>query len=545
MTEHPLNRRLDDGEPTWVRSRVTSSELRFLLTCAARRPVLFLACRERLTTDLFDPAEAEAVLFWRALTAVADSPGLPSVPAQAADLVAVQAHREAASDPHQAYYRPGVLSALYGPQGWIAQAFLTPEPGPEFETYAFDILRRLLEERLVADPLFRALATIGPGETVASSIQLFREYERRAAQISGVGADPGFDPVVGADYRLPAPNIFPTGLSWLDQVMGGGHAPGEAYLVLGPTSGGKTCFLVQLAVEGARIQAAAAAGTGRRRAWVYFAYEPRRDEMRSRILAYGARVSSLHTLLATNPADRELSTSDRLKDYEREPIVNPGPFPVGERERVDALNRELAGGWLRVVDYSAKVESHGTGGVPEIARYCQSLVATGTEVAGVVIDYAGLVVSRYRRSQMRMRPSDDYEMLATFGDEIRNQVAIPFNCPVWAAHQFGGDVGTLAPGARLNLSQGRGGRNLGDNVDFAFGIGNRDKKSKLTAFWVLKTRRFEHDGSPVITRFDSRFGAFLAPDGDYCVDPYTREIVERRLSDDFVFGDAPAPPPGL
>lgn len=525
--------------------RTTAAELRGLLCTAVRRPALFQLCCEHVTPDLFDETEAAALLFWKSVQEVLRHQHLPADPLQAAQVLHAQVTREAATDAAGTVYTPAVVRAVLDRDGWLYEAFACAPPGDEKVEWASRVLRGFLYERMVGDPMRFGLAALAPTATLADPAALLEKFQKQAAKIAGVGVDPAVDAVPGLDFKPKPPQIFPTGVAGLDEAMGGGQAGKECYLILGPTMGGKSALATQIFVEGGRFQAAKALLAGGpaapKKPWLYFSYELTKDQMHERVAAYGARVSR-NTLSASRPEDQEYSTAAKIKDYEREAIVNPCQPYTGESERMLALARELSGGWLYIVDYSGEVRGRGIGGVPELARDCEEKANKQGGIAGVVVDYAGLAVSRLRQSNSKMRPSDDYELMATFVDEVRNRVSIPFDCPAWVLHQFHGDVVSMSPGARLHLNQGRGGRNLGDNSDFAFGIGNIDRKTNMVALWMLKHRRVAWDGKPIVCQFDGRFGTFLRPAGQWDVDPYTRQIVNRADADALAWGDMPEAP---
>lgn len=310
-----------------------------------------------------------------------------------------------------------------------------------------------------------------------------------------------------------------------------------------------TALAVQVAIEGATLQAAVAAEAGPEVAghWYYFTWELNRQQMQERVYSYGARVSRT-TLNQQDPRTRKpvfSSAADptSLKPYEHEPYVNsPGNPLMGERERIVALRRRLAGPHSRlvIVDYSGEVPGQGLGGVEEVAAYLRREEARGRRVAGVVLDYAGLAVSRLI-GHRKLRPEAEYPLLNGFGDAVRNQVAIPFNCPAWVLHQFHGDATKRAAGARMHHSEARGARNFADNADFALGIAPYNKLTGMTTVNVSKHRRTPGREDGAIVRFDGRFGAFLSPERDYVIDPISRQIVPKDFLDVLPTGPAPSP----
>jgi len=533
--------------PSADSARVTPAEVNLMVACAVRSTAVAEACRQRLSPDLFMPGrEATAALLWSTFLSTTEAKGIPADPNHAFALMTAQVQREYASRPD--LYSDNAVQELCDPQyGLLRHVFFSPAPPKETEDAVVDILVRFLTERLMADPLRMAIEGVSIDRTITDPTKLVAQIEAAADAVNAVRVDPGSDGVAGIDFTPPSTGIFTTGMPWLDEIMGGGQAPGECYLVMGPTGGGKTPFVTQIAVQGARYQAALSQKSGGKKRWMYFTYELTRNQMLERFYSFGAMISR-DTFNVPDGSQVAYTSSaangTSLHPYELEKIVNPSDVKLGEKERAQAYVKELSGSgpgdsWLRLVDYSGNVPGYGTGGVPEMVSYCRRMKSQGADVAGVVIDYAGLVVSRYRQKNVRMKPSDDYELLATFMDEVRTTISIPFACPVWVLHQFHGDVTGMSPGARLSLNQGRGGRNMGDNADFAFGLGNCDKEKQLLAFWMFKHRRVKWDGRPVVAKFDGRFGYFARPDGSWKVDPYTKEFVESGFGGGGLSGVVP------
>lgn len=524
-------------------ARMTPHEVAFLLATSARLPAVMMSARHRLTPTLFDRDEARFVLIWRAVTAAADANGgvLPHDAMVSRELVALHAAREVASDANRLYYTPTTEQAVLGDGGLIDEVFALPI-SQEVEAQGMSLLVRFLNERMVADPVRRALTGLSAAETIADPSSLAAAIERHAQEIVGLDTDPGSAAVVEAtDFRPPGPKITSTKLPWLDRVMEGGHAEKEVNIILGLTSGGKSSLAVQIAVEGAELQAVRAVEAGPTTAghWYYFTWELTADQLRERIYAYGAKIH--HETFAKHRAFSTAAKPDTLNAYEYDPVVNaPGNAVRGERERIAELTARLSGvnSRLQIVDYSGERRGHGTGGVEEVALYLRREAARGRRPVGVVLDYAGLAINRYIGAQ-KLKPDAEYSLLAGFGDAVRSQVCVPLSCTAWVLHQFHGDASAHASGATMHHSKARGSRNFSDNSDFSFGLSPYSKTTGLLTVTLSKFRRVAPPEHPTVVRFDGRFGAFLDPDQDYVVDSQTRQIVPKSYADALPVGPPP------
>lgn len=517
--------------------RVTSQQVAFLLAAVARIPDVFLAARFQLTPELFEPGEAHFVLVTKSIFAAADGNRgmIPREAAVARELICLKCSAEIESDKARMYYTPTVERRVMDDGGLLDMIFAMPV-SQEVAAESMSLLRQFMTERKVADPVMRALAGIESNSTLKDPASLMTIIDAHARDVAGIGVDAGSDAIVDeVDFRPEGAKLVSTKIDWLDELMNGGHAAGEAYVVLGVTGAGKSSLATQIAMEGAELQALIAAEVGPLEAgyWYYFSYELSTDEMRERCYSYGAKVH--HETFHIKPR-RPLSTAEipeSLHPYEHDPVINsPGNPLMGERERMAALNMRQSGAnnRLKIVDYSGKVEGQGMGGVEEIASYLKRENMRGRKIAGIVIDYAGLAVNRLI-GHRRLRPDAEYPLLSQFVDQVRNQVSIPLACPAWVLHQFHGDVNKKAPGAKVSHSEARGSRNFADNCDFAFGFAGYNKATGLMTVTMSKHRRAAGREDDTIVRFDGRIGTFSRPDQDYVIDPQTRQIVPRNYLD--------------
>ena len=79
-----------------------------------------------------------------------------------------------------------------------------------------------------------------------------------ASPAAGTGS-PTLDRVlgqVGCGVAGPVAGRFPTNVPFLDDFLGGGHAPGEVHGVLGAIGAGKSSLALRIAWEAARYQQA-------------------------------------------------------------------------------------------------------------------------------------------------------------------------------------------------------------------------------------------------------------------------------------------------
>lgn len=521
-------------------NRMSAYEIAYMLALCARLPGVYVNACTRLDSTIFSKSEAHFVLFWRGVVAASDSNNgrLPKDPQVAKELVASKCASELAADTTRTYYSSDVENKVMADGGLLDELF-NVAISDELELEGFNLLQRFHNERRVVDAFRLVAVGLSGNDTLKNPNTVIQLLNDRMLEGAGIGYDPISDGVLdNEDFFPKAAQTYTTQMQFLDELLGGGHAPQECYTVLGPTSGGKTAFCVQLALEGAMYQAALASDIGPDQAghWYYFTYELNEEQIRQRINIYGAKIH-WDTYNKTKNPNKTLSTSTDLstiKEYEKDPYINSPGNPIkGELERLRDLKARMSGknSYLRIVDFSGTYPASGKGGVPEIVKHLQREMSRGKRIAGIVIDYAGLCINRMINSDSRYRPESEFSLLSQFVDTIRNQICVPMNCTGWVPHQLHGDSTKRAPGVVPHHSEARGCRNFADNADFSVQMSAYHKTTGLMTFGSTKHRRAPGREEGVIVRFDGALGCFRYPDSVYMVDPHTKQIVPRDYLD--------------
>lgn len=494
-----------------------------------RLPILFSEAYERIKYDDLHLAQENGpfACLWQAVqnTAAVLDGKMPEHPEAARLAVAGELQRIAE--------RPG--------DAWAAQArefWLLPQNGePARLDWIYNLPLEALHEELgrhLLNQFFTQLTVdnirsyaLHVRQPEPSNLDLFLGYLKR------LGA-----PASGAEQALCNPfgdleemdiELVPTGVSFMDDLMEGGSARGEANIILGPSGGGKTTLGIQLAAEGSLVEQQRAQLAGRTQAdyWFYVQYErPVNPEFMQRLWSYAAQVD-YQTFRKRLP----LSSSARgdFKSYELElwgAEINRGVVVAGEEERLAQAREKFNATNLWPFDFSGKFPGVGGGGIREIAAAVERQAAQGKTPAGVVIDYAGLCVERQIIAQ-GLDSREEFPRLSRFVNEVRTQIAEPFNCVVWILHQLHGDEGTKAPGARTHHSRARGSRNFADNASFAFEIGTLDELTGCVVIHKSKSRNADPLNNHTVVRFDGRIRRFTPANNLYAVNKMTRQIVDR------------------
>jgi hypothetical protein len=190
---------------------------------------------------------------------------------------------------------------------------------------------------------------------------------------------------------------------------------------------------------------------------------------------------------------RTLSRSSSLKDYERRlfaDAIEHGEPVWGEWERVQAARRRLNRNF-RILDFT------GDGALGVYAVQLCSGVRSAIEldqrsagepgVALVVLDYAGLAVRRFMRHR-NIKPEHMRHYLGGWGEQVKEEIAHAFDCPVWSLHQLSTEAASRSPGCAPKLTDTAEARNYVENMDFGIFVGVPTTENLCVAAMVKQRR---------------------------------------------------------
>jgi hypothetical protein len=477
-----------------TRPRMTPDERWNMMAHLLRLPELYAYAMVQLRPEYFtEPDEPHLKLAWRAAMAVEedlDRGRLFGSRLRAWSLVSEKAKVILAEDPQLLpgdFYDQlfGVQAEARGLLSWVYDHVHAEELDSE---HGRRLLQRFLEERYVQDPV-RLMIANARGANVVDLPMLLREAGDRHLTVATLGESP-VQEAVPENWRPQPIHKRSTGLDFLDQVMGGGHVNGEVQAVLGCSGSGKTTLAVQLAVAAADIELERFddhRDTPLQYSYL-FHYEAGADEMRCRVVSHVAQIAR------DSVAAWDMSTRGHLKTYEQilfsQEVVNFGVDGVNsEIDRfyatVPRINRSL-----RLIDMSGPKEKpkQGSGGVDEVAAVLEMERRQGRTPCCVVIDYAGLCVSR-QVLENRLAEKMEYSLLKTFGHDCLRKIAVPFDTPVWVMHQLSGESNARGWGARQSHADAQGCKSFSENMWYSFQLGVPNHEHKAMQLFCTKARR--------------------------------------------------------
>ena len=371
-------------------------------------------------------------------------------------------------------------------------------------------LRRWVEEREF-DSLRLKLQDPNNPRSISAFLEEFKSQIDAVAHIESGVSKPLFD---DDDVFVPDESLatFSTGYRFIDQLMEGGQARREVNMIMAPYSGGKTALTTSMWYEAGRLFRAMRHKDpgGKRQVAVLAVYEPNTTEIKSRLLVYGAKI----------PFDRvkqikdksHYSTMENLQPYERlmfsRPEARPKPEIVRVREMQSLVREHLL--LLDMTESTSTVRA-GQGDVAEIVARMRDYQRQHSDVefSWLGIDYAGVMCNNHVAMNRSLSETSAYRRwLSNTPMRCKNQLAIPFDLPVWLVHQLSADANEAPPWRIPRHTDGAESRTMAENTSFCFCIGTPTPQG-VRIFNRSKGRRLSADSDEtVLVRLDKNRGKY-------------------------------------
>lgn len=516
--------------------RLTPQQVYHMLAGILNDQSLFTAVREQLKGEYFSqPFDAPLRVVWEVVCEAVRVHGLSAVfsdRVKAHKLIEIECVAYAQSQPDLC--TADSWSMLFGeaPNGFIRWVYSDFDVLSADRNYLASLFSAFLRERAVSDFWKSMLNAAGDGVVSNLAEMATSLGEKIAASKSIITA--GAIKSAAPPGWLPSPVCRrPTGITWLDKFLRGGHAAKETYLLLGAIGSGKTTFGLQLLTSVAEMEwVFALSPEARDLAGLpptdtydlghvyYFHYEMPEEDIRARLWSGAAQIE-LDRILRMGTSGFSLSPSANLTKADQEMLkrvrhqsgalaasIPDAAFP-GEAARLERAMQLLTSNVWQVDCMSGAV---GTGYVHEIASMLSAERKAGKRIACVVIDYASSCVERAQPDKDKQ-----YAMLDAFGQLTESLISVPFNTPVWVLQQLKGVSNQRTAASRPHHSDALGCTTMGKAFWFAFGIGTTDEKTGCRYFACSKARRADL-GSPPILKIAGGFNRLIDVSDEYHFD---------------------------
>jgi len=389
--------------------------------------------------------------------------------------------------------------------------------------------KKFLDERLAA----KMKEVIQSKDMLPANLPEFmNQMAAEAEQIASVSTEVDFDPFPDDWHKTASIKVFSTGIPFFDEFLGGGHAPGEVYGLMGPYGSCKTTIASMLIVEAAKAfyQEHLLDPSQPPKLAVIACYEARKPEMRNRTLGYAAMIrrATMEAMAPDKPLELAgFSTSDKLKKYEKRiwrAKINNGEKVAGELERVmDALT------YLRrhmvVLDMTGhETKGVGNGGIKEVSQMISNVCRQRKAKCGLfVMDYVGAMVKRYMGGN-DVETSELRHLIGGAPLTIKSQIGDVFDCPSYALHQLAGEANSFGSAVLADHTNAAESKSFAENLDFSFSISKPQDPDAVALFGCTKHRR-QPGRMNTIIKIDGGLNRVLSADDKYMINTHARKIM--------------------
>jgi len=399
---------------------------------------------------------------------------------------------------------------------------------------AVSLLQMLLLDRRVKGPMQQAVMSLNVSPDRLPS--LVESLTQRTSDIMSLTGIPDSDPFPTNWEQHFRPTIR-TGVPVLDHYMHGASGSQEAHVILAPTGVGKTLLGCQIAVSMAAIESAKERNNkGRGKLQVIVSYELGLRDMQTIVVSNAAKIDRNRLAVMKNP--KELSTEHNLELYEKELFaadISRGVRVPGEQQRLQEAKESL-NDFLRIADFSgarmANGKRYGNGGIAEIGSVLERYrVETEREIGVVIIDWAGLCLSRYLASK-NIDSSRMTAELSQFISLVHSDICCRFDCVAWVTHQLAGTVTGKSPTYPVSHADAMQCKTFAISAWHVFCLGNKDKDTNTCVLWNTKGRNSASRPETIC----KIMGAIstIVPAEEYTIDSHTGKIVPRRAVEAFL-----------
>jgi hypothetical protein len=298
-----------------------------------------------------------------------------------------------------------------------------------------------------------------------------REYN--STRLTNIGSKVDiFDP---SNYYLPE-SRKPTGVSFVDDILGGGVRGKETIGILGPSGGGKTTLSLQLLCEVMKSQRHA----------MFCSFEQNiQGDISTRIYSY--------------------LTHTHIRKFEN-------GMPEETKQKLQVLSSITP--YMHLYNHCDK--SHGFGGVAEIAKNIYIEQEEGRKPEIIIIDWLLPMVERYMASKGIDSSQLRYHIRSAVDELV--QLAIRYDTCVIIAHQLNTEAASRGPGSKPRWTDAAECKSFSWMLNYTLALGNKDENNCM---WICGSKARNNANIEKIIQLEGEYCRFRNMDDSYTVDSRT------------------------
>ena len=333
-------------------------------------------------------------------------------------------------------------------------------------------------------------------------------------------------PVDGSWAKSNLYETHPTGITVMDRLLNGGICNYEVVGFLAPYGTCKTTTAAHLGAAGSRqcfevyvnhlteLPEERPVGLN-----FVVVYEADKTEMQYRMIQNAALVhaDSLRAM-ADVGLDALSGPGEPPKPYELEMFqaeILAGTFE-SERERVDRAVQMLNQHCV-LLDFSSE---RGDKGVPEIAAAIQREISVRKGkcyVHRVMLDYVGLMVTRYMMANPKIHESQETNLITAVPNAVKRLICKPFNTHAILFHQLSGTANASSKSIKLpDKADAIGSRSFSENCAYALVTSNLTQDDERVGLMQAQKTRRSAPVRPVVFRVDGPFCRLEETQSHFC-----------------------------
>jgi hypothetical protein len=295
-----------------------------------------------------------------------------------------------------------------------------------------------------------------------------------------------------------------TGIAFLDSLLDGGQLACGLHGLLGTIGSGKTTLGSMIAIEGARIEYERARRKEQAGRWVFVTVDQPATQIEQLAISHAARIRR-------TAVDGRTPISEELDAWACETQGDAGAAVTSnssERQRLQWLH-PLRCNHLHLVDLSILRHFDGSPHPVDYLSRRIKMLAVSTPIAGIVVDYVGLLVNNFNFPPTSDgSPRKSSTLIRQFVAKARNQLARQFDCPVWLIHQLNGAANGMSPVAVQHHQDAAECKHFGDALDTCLCLGRKDQTGAVLLN-CSKALSVDELPPPVLLEFDPNFASLI------------------------------------